>query len=333
MFPYVEVAGSHAQMGMQLGQALRQQIRKQLVVCDAYYRQEYRKGIKELHIIARKFLPYAERAFPQYGDELRGLATGSGVAFDDLLVVMCEEEIVAILIGRIPEKCTSIAARWRNSYVLAHNEDYVLIYQLYIVKARPEKEPSFLSLAYMGALGGSSSALNPFIAFSGNSIECISCRYGVPKNFLLRAMCAQQSEEDVIRLWNTHPRTVGNNSMFVTKDGIYDIEATPDRTALSREQHLFFHTNHLLHPMMKGTPEAPTASSLARYARLKEIFTPKKKISPVSLRAVLADHQAPICRHTGPSQTLATIIMDVRKQSMLVYEGKLCKKKRKRFTL
>jgi hypothetical protein len=101
--------------------------------------------------------------------------------------------------------------------------------------------------------------------------------------------------------------------LFVTVSGIYNLEATPTKTALFHEKDVFCHTNHLLHPSLKETPESPTPSSLARHVRLQQLIEKRKTISPIALQHILADHkgQLPICRHTGQSQTLATIIMNI----------------------
>ena len=331
MIPYVEVTGDHKAAGFQLGQKLRKQMRRQIMRCNVFYGKEYKKNIQALHPIARRFLPHAQRYFPQYIKELRGAAEGAGVSFDDLLVIMCEEEVVSVLLSRIPEKCTTIGAKIKNTYFLAHNEDYDPIYSFYVVKAKIKGEPSYMSIAYMGTLAGSSAAFNPFLAFSGNAIQSIKCTYGVPKNFLLRAMCTKKNHDDVIALWNMIPRGIGTNFLFVTKNGIYNLEMTSDKIALSHDKKLLYHTNHIVHPLLEGTSEAPTQSSFVRYVRLKELFR-NKRVTRSMLQNALMDHQG-VCRHQKDIKTLCASVIDLKKQFLTVYKGNPCRKKKRAFIL
>ncbi len=331
MFPYVEVEGTHEEAGMQLGTALRCYVIRQLQACDNYYRKEYGKSIKNMYASARRFLPYVQRHCPEYIQELKGMATGAGVFLDDLLVLMCEEEIVTMVKGLLPEKCTTVGVKYRNRFMLFHNEDYDPIYNFYVVNAKIKGEPPFLSVAYMGTLPGSSAAFNASLAFSGNAIQLTECKYGVPKNFILRKMCSLKKPEHVIALWDATPRSIGNNMLFVTNKGIYDVEVTPDKLGVFREKKLFYHTNHLLHPCMEGIREAPSQSTDVRYARLTELLS-QQSCTPSLLFSALTDHKG-LCRHKGPVHTIAASIIDLKEKSLVVYKGNPCKRNWKRFYL
>ncbi len=327
MFQYVEVRGTHEEAGVQLGKMLQSHIISQLKACDWYYFREYRKSLRDFHAYARHFLPHAQKYFPQYVKELKGMAIGAGVSLDDLLVLMCEEEIFSTF--KKMEKCTTIGARYRDRYLLLHNEDYDPFYDFYVVNARINGEPPFLSVAYMGTLAGSSAALNNKLAFSGNAIQLKQCGNGVPKNFILRAMCTMTTAGEVTSLWDNTPRAIGTNTLFITKKGVYDIEITPDKIALFQEKQLFYHTNHLLHPSLEGVAELPSKSTDVRYARLNKLFT--KPFTLSSLSAALVDHNG-ICRHKE-IRTLCTSIIDLKQKSLVVYEGNPCRKKYKRYFL
>ncbi len=331
MIPYLEVHGTHEEVGFQIGQRLQRQIKKQIQRCDTFYQKEYKKSIVALRSVAHRFLPPAQRYFPQYVAELKAMAKGAGVLFDDVLVIMCEEEVVSVLLGRIPEKCTTIGAKVKNTYFLAHNEDYDPIYSFYVIKAKVDGEPPFLSVVYMGTLGGSSAALNPYLAFSGNAIQATTCKYAVPKNFLLRAMCTKKNLDDVLALWNTIPRAIGNNSLFITKQGSFNLEMTADKTAFSQDKKLLYHTNHIIHPLLEGTAEAPTQSSFIRYARLRELFD-GKTVTRHDVEKALSDHKG-VCRHQKDVKTLCASVIDLTKQSLTVYEGNPCRRKYREYSL
>ena len=334
MIQYVEAKGTHMQIGSIIGKALKNEIRQQVINCNFYYESQYQRSIQELYRFSSEFLPYAQKYFPQYVEELQGMAHGAGVSFDDLFVILAEEEVIGCLEKRMPNKCTTLAAKSKNNYLLAHNEDYIPYYGFYAAKVQPINEPEFLCVSYLGTLGGSSVALNNYSAFSGNTIDTVKCKYGIPKNILLRAMCSKKTIDEVIELWKL-PRALGNNTIIITKEKIFDIEATPDKMALFEEKELFYHTNHLLHNSLKNTPESPTESSIARYKRLSKLLKGKKELTEIDMQIILSDHHGklPICRHSGMSQTLSSSIIDFENKSLNVYEGNPCNGKKQIYYL
>src|SRR6185436_960318 len=92
--PLIEVSGTNREMGQQIGEARRAQVQHSVDNAHALIEQSYNTleltwdGAK---IQARKYLPFAEERYPQYVDELRGIAEGAGVSFDDLMVVNAME--------------------------------------------------------------------------------------------------------------------------------------------------------------------------------------------------------------------------------------------------
>ena len=75
--PLVEVSGSHREMGRQIGEARREQVRHSVENGHVLIDQSYSaleltwNGAK---IQARKYLPFVDEHYPQYGDEMRGIA-------------------------------------------------------------------------------------------------------------------------------------------------------------------------------------------------------------------------------------------------------------------
>jgi isopenicillin-N N-acyltransferase-like protein len=99
-------------------------------------------------------MPFAQERYPQYVDELMGMAEGAGVSFDDLAVVNAMEAVTMDALHLT--KCSSMAVnddRTADGHVLvAHNEDWLPDDEqdVYVVHASPEKGPSFLSVTYGG---------------------------------------------------------------------------------------------------------------------------------------------------------------------------------------
>ena len=91
--PLVEVSGTHHEMGCQIGEARREQVQHSIENAHLLIEQSY--DTLELtwdgaRVQSRKYLPFAEERYPQYIDEMQGVAKGANVAFDDVVVAVVE---------------------------------------------------------------------------------------------------------------------------------------------------------------------------------------------------------------------------------------------------
>ncbi|MCX6799982.1 MAG: hypothetical protein NT091_02440, partial [Candidatus Falkowbacteria bacterium] len=106
--PFVKIkAQDNFDFGFQLGQALSKQIKKRVKDNKILYKEERLKNFPDLIKIAQKFLPAVKKHYPKLLQELDGMSQGAGVDFNELLVLMCEEELLDF---GIPH-CTNIALK------------------------------------------------------------------------------------------------------------------------------------------------------------------------------------------------------------------------------
>jgi len=126
--PLVRVSGTFREMGRQIGEACRKQVQhgvenSRKLVADAY--QQLELTWEGAQIQARKYIPFAQERYPQYVDELAGVAEGANVALDDLAVVNGMEAVTMDALHLT--RCTSMSVnddRTADGHVLmAHNED------------------------------------------------------------------------------------------------------------------------------------------------------------------------------------------------------------------
>ena len=78
--PLVEVSGTHQEMGCQIGEACRQQVQHSIDNAHLLIEQSYDSlelTWKGAQIQARKYLPFAEERYPQYIEEMQGIAKGA----------------------------------------------------------------------------------------------------------------------------------------------------------------------------------------------------------------------------------------------------------------
>ena len=107
--PLVEVYGTHHEMGCQIGEARREQVQHSienahLLIEQSYHLELTWDGAK---IQSRKYLPFAEERYPQYVDEMHGVAKGANVTFDDVVVLNAMEAMTmdALHLTRLHQFC------------------------------------------------------------------------------------------------------------------------------------------------------------------------------------------------------------------------------------
>ena len=125
-------------------------------------------------IQARKYLPFVEERYPQYVDEMRGIAEGAVVEFDDVLALNTMEAVTTDALHLT--RCTSFAVyeqRTADGHVLAaHTEDWVPEDEddVFVILAKPVDEPPFMAMTYGGLL--------PNVGFNAHGIAAAD-RFGL----------------------------------------------------------------------------------------------------------------------------------------------------------
>jgi isopenicillin-N N-acyltransferase-like protein len=341
--PIVHVKGSHFQMGQQIGEAMRDPIQSMLAI----YQLSFEHSYKQLQLTwgqavlqGKKYYPFAEEHMPHYVEELRGMAQGAGVNFDDLMVLNCTEAIVsdALHLG-----CTSIAVRSDYSadahVLLGHNEDWLPDDEVntYLVHATPEDEPAFLAMSYGGLL--------PNIGFNANGIaQCCDTVYpgdvrvGIPRIFVSRAVLAATSIRHAIQAALHRKRAAGYNHLIVDKHGeLYNVEVSAQQFALIYGNEGYTaHTNHYQTPEMKQIESKPDEliGAHMRFNRAKRLLKEHNQHSPETFKTILSDHvnyPHGICGHTvaedpplDRQKTICTLIIDLTALEMHACWGNPC---------
>lgn len=343
--PIVHVQGSHYQMGRQVGEDRREVIRLTLDTYRGLFKSEaerlqiYSWGEAILH--ARKYLPFAEESVPQYVEELRGIADGAGLEFNDLLVLNCMEAITEDALHR---GCTSLAAAPEltadGSLLVGHTEDWLPedFESVYLIHAQPHDEPAFLAITYGGLL--------PNIGFNQHGIaQCCDsvypndARIGVPRIFVSRAVLAATTLSGAIQAALNRRRAAGYNHLIAHASGeIYNLEASAREFELIYAMDgLVAHTNHYLSRPMRAIERDSDEliPSRVRYNRaIRLLHSQQGQISRQSIQALLSDHvnfPESICNHVSiddypldRQQTIAALVMDLTNFTMDVAWGTPC---------
>ena len=343
--PLVRLAGSHGEMGLQLGRDRALQVRSMIEM----YRRLFAEAAAKLGVAnwdeailhAHKYLPFAEESTPQYVEEMRGIAEGAGVEFDDVLVLNCMEAITsdALHLG-----CTSLAmgpeVTAAGSVLIGHNEDWIPedIANVFLVHAQPEKEPAFLAITY--------GALLPNIGFNACGIaQCCDsvypgdARVGVPRTLVSRGVLAARTLSEAIRAACNRRRDAGYNHLIAHESGeIYNVEVSARKfEMLHSDDGIEVHANHYVHPTMRAIEKAggDLVNSHIRMNRARRMMAAQRGTADTeSIQKILADHvnfPQSICNHIvaddtplDRQQTIASLVIDLSARTMHVCWGTPC---------
>lgn len=339
----VRVAGSHREMGRQIGEECRQQIQHSIenarkLLADAY--DTLQLDWEGALIQARKYMPFAEERYPQYVEELQGMAEGANVGLDDLGMLNAMEAVTMDALHLT--KCTSMAVsqeRTTNDRVLiAHNEDWLPEDEadVYLIHAKPDDEPPFLAMTYGGLLPNI--GFNAYgIAQCCDSVYPTDSRIGIPRIIVSRAVLAARTPGEAIRHMLAPHRAAGYNHLLAHESGeIYSVEVSARQFAiLEPENGVMVHTNHYLDAHMRTIESEPDEliSTRVRYLRAKRLLAQQEKHTIRSLQAIQKDHvnhPDSICNHAimgdplDREKTITALTIDLTNRQMHACWGNPC---------
>jgi isopenicillin-N N-acyltransferase-like protein len=342
--PLVEVHGTHREMGCQIGEARREQVQHSIENAHFLIDQSYSSleltwdGAK---IQSRKYLPFAEERYPQYVDEMRGIAEGANVSFDDVMVLNAMEAVTMDALHLT--RCTSMAVnetRTADGHVLAaHNEDWVPEDEndVYVISAKPTDDPPFLAMTYGGLL--------PNVGFNAYGIAQLidsvypnDSRIGIPRLVVARAVLASRRLSGAIGRMLISHRAAGYNHLLVHESGeLYSVEVSARKfEILHGTDGYMVHTNHYLGPTMKEIENEPEEliSSRVRYFRANRLLRQTSAHNIKSMQAIQKDHvnlPNSICNHNidgidplDRESTISAFVIDLTSREMHIAWGNPC---------
>ncbi len=340
-FDLLEVSGSYRQIGYEIGKRFRKNIREIIRSRKDWHNDLLAKlDSPEGKSLAAGLKRQTQRYFPQFLEEIEGMADGAGLAFHALWAISIKSELGCVQ-GENPG-CSTIFVKHQNKMWLFHNEDGDTAYRdlMFLVRVHPPSGISYVSMVYPGILTGNGPSLNSRgIIQTTNYIGSTQAEPGIPRYVLGRAVLEAKDLAEAVQIVTMHPRAFPyhHNLASLQEQRYVSVETVPDASEASEPYGIYYHTNHLI---LEGTREYPyedqeykKSSSLSRYSVLEEELSKielSESIKPEDFLAILSSHQnAPYspCRHPQggvQGQTLGTAFYDATKGSFRLYRGNSC---------
>jgi isopenicillin-N N-acyltransferase-like protein len=339
-FPFISVSGTPHERGLQYGRQAAGRIRGSArlygqTLVDLGYSAAARSAL--IGHFAREIEAFA----PHYLDEMRGIAEGSGVDFQDIVMINARTEVLAkaraekvAQVDKEPgDGCTGalILPERSASGNLLHGQNWdwraECVETSIVLRVRNDNGPDFLTFVEAGGLArsGFNSA---GVSITANYLESDRdfSQLGVPLSLIRRKVLEQEIFSLAMKAVATTPKSCSNNIMLGMAQGFgIDFECTTNEAfpIYPGADNLIVHANHWVSEVALGKLVdrglANSPDSHYRDWRVRKLLNRRDKLGRDDLReAFFDDFGTPyaVCRPPRPgsndnlSATVAMVIME-----------------------
>jgi hypothetical protein len=319
------VRGSFRSAGAQIGEATRADlpfVREKTV--EFLLENSTVGDLDQLRLLASDYVVSTKAIFPEAIEFMVGLAYAGGLTFDDVALIAFSEELRAEFVSG-PDRCSTIAVRSQDGWLIGHNEDYEPQYfgKMFALDLRLSGYPRILSLNYPGQFPCLAGSLNQRgVAITNNSLWPDAVP-GFSKNVLHFRAALSSHLDEAIEFLIRQPAALTCHYTVAggEQNDLVGLEVSNAQTAEGTERIFdpgegpYCHTNHVRFLMLKREDPAVTAKdhSLARLSKLDDLIsngklpnTPEAMLSLLSTNDGLL-HRTP--EQSPTSVTLATVVI------------------------
>lgn len=356
LYPHVRVKGTAFDRGRQYGERVSSRVRRSIEAYAGIFERRADLDWGAARQLASTYVPSIEAFDGRYLDEMRGIARGAGVDFEDILAINVRTEVMfsakakaAAGLRAAPTECSSVAvlpaASLNGHTMAAQNWDWLVHSRetVVVLEVEPVDGPRFVSIVEAGCLAkfGMNSA-GVCVLTNAMISELDVGEPSVPYHVLLRALHDAVDLTDALgRIQKAH-RASSANYLLVHRDGLaVDIEALPggfsDLFVQESRDGLLMHANHFTSPDFVARDVGLWAipDSLFRLQSLKAFLTPRVGEITVPILeqalALHANHPSGVCSHPDErldpieqSVTVASAIIDLDDRRMWIADGNPC---------
>ena len=354
MFPTVRTSGPARARGHQYGEQARERVLRSIDayrVVFAHYAQWDWATVREQ---AGRYVEPISRFGPQYLEEMRGIADGAGVDFEDVLALNVRTEVMYAAKARtaraqLPRtlECTAFAALPDDGrpVLVGQNWDWKThtVDTVVILECDPDDGPRFVTAVEAGLLA--KTGLNERglgIATNALASDLDRGEPGVPYHVLLRALLSAETPADAFALLQQDFRSSSAHYLVAHKDGFaLGVEAVPGGfTGLYRtdpdRRGVIVHSNHFVHPRMPHVDVSLwlMPDSVLRMQRASRWLDHYDPFDAATYEAMLSDHAGHplgICSHPDESSvaaeqdaTIFGVVMDLQALTIRFADGLPC---------
>jgi isopenicillin-N N-acyltransferase-like protein len=349
--PTIEISGDRRELGRQHGEAARAQIRESI----DYYKVSFKRitGLEwsEIRRNAPRWLKPIEEYLPGATEEIRGIAEGAGVEFEDALALNARGELSTHNpFSEADEGCSSFAilpeASGDGHTYCGQNWDWrcEITGTVVLLRIVQPGKPTIVMQTEAGQIGrhGVNSA---GIALNANGLGTRWGKgIGVPQPVIRRKILESDSMQSALEAIFDAKPSLCSNLLITHRDGFaIDIETTPDRHGwLYPTDGLLVHTNHFIAFVPEQVASTYRPFSVNSLWRLPRLTAGLKRVraaagtdqTRTAIATALRDHFGypdAVCKHgnersvgTDRNQTITSSIVDLTTGEYRISAGTPC---------
>jgi len=332
LLPVLRVAGSHREVGQQIGEACAAAIHAAIDFGSEATPRDGRTMAEQLSLAA-EYREFTARRLPYLVEELDGVAEAAGADPVRVFAASIEEiwssddgppgEAGGSAFGADRGRCTDLVAgppaTVDGAVLVAHNNDLDARVEpgLVAIEWHVDGEPQIFTIGTGPWISVGWNAAG--LVLSGNELAPNDNRLGIPRLLLVREQLHHKTIAEATNAALRPDRASAYNTIFADRDGkVVNIEgsATDSATMTLNAAGTLVHTNHYVCGPMLGFEDDPDYAmrSERRLRRGTELMNEAAEepgsLTEAGLIRMLGDHEnAPdsLCRHPIPGDNAKTV--------------------------
>ncbi|PGH06811.1 hypothetical protein AJ79_06454 [Helicocarpus griseus UAMH5409] len=325
--------GTSYGIGLQHGEQARPQIAGSLAFYSNLFAQKCSMDWPAVCTAAAKFVPFLETSFPEYMQEMRGVAQGADVPVESILALNVRTEIAY---GMFSDGCTALSWKEGGKSFIAQNWDWDReqspnLLSLHIRQSTPPghpPKPAIHMLTEAGLIGkiGLNSA---GVGVTLNAIKAHGVNFfKLPTHLALRAVLDSSSAAEAVEKVEKYGVAAACHILVAdAQAGGVGLECSAGDVVGIRmgeeegdAEGVITHSNHFIreHEGLKaGETRLYLPDSVERLGRIRELVRQKGKASVEGIEEILRDEKGyptSICREVTEKESMATlfsVVMDL----------------------
>lgn len=337
--PVLKVAGSHREVGHQIGEAFREHVLR----AAAFEGEELPQGRSrdQQLALAAEYRSVTERAYPWLIEELDGCAEAAGAEPLAFFAASIEEIWYAPRVRATAGRCSDLVAGPEATadghLLVGHNNDLSPESEERLV-AIEKSVPGDPVVFQIGGAPWLSVGFNSAgLALTGNELSPNDEKVGISRSLQVFEIVRCRTLDEAVEASLRSDRASSYNNVLTHADGrVANVEgsATDAEVTQLDEHDTLAHTNHYVCERMRpyeGDLGYAKRSAL-RYGRARELLAEHRgRITEDLMRTMLSDHEgAPdcLCRHPdrfgGEGKTVFWCVADVTEGRITFGRGNPC---------
>lgn len=340
--PFAELSGDARERGRLHGREIPGVLRRywRELVLDVTERSDHPMSEEALADWVRERAALALSLEPDLEEEIRGIAEGAGVDYEQALAVNLGEEVNHLAFGlgwHAPavQRCLSIVVPPEQSqtggYLLAQTWDgpaWLPDPMLFVVEEEAGRSVFIADPGWVGGAGLNDRGLGSVHTGVGTKVDGTP---GLPYSFIARRILRSDDLQSAAQSVTELPATAGCHYIVVDRERVVDVETAGLTNANFTYTGPISTCAHFSDSRCAATESDPRGRLVSefRVGRLLDLFQPAAPISPLDLFRLISDHEpgpdgASVCLHPGSMRSLGSIVIDLAGRTVWGKAGNPC---------